>query len=121
MMEKTPSKLHKNVVNQKFNYFANVICSVLAVSAAIYIMSEIPFCSCNFDMGISYTSVFEGIITQLQNKKSEGPYSFPCNFLKMLCHLVSPILATLINESFSSGIFPDKLKIARVITLHKKG
>ena len=39
----------------------------------------------------------------------------------MLSHLVSPILATLINESFSSGIFPDKFKIAKVITLHKKG
>ena len=39
----------------------------------------------------------------------------------MLSHLVSPILATLINESFSGGIFPDKLKIAKVITLHKKG
>ena len=39
----------------------------------------------------------------------------------MLCHPVSPILATLINESFSSGIFPDKLKNAKVITLHKKG
>ena len=39
----------------------------------------------------------------------------------MLCHLVFPILATLVNESFSSGIFPDTLKIAKVITLHKKG
>ena len=63
----------------------------------------------------------EGIITQLKNKKSVGPYSIPCNLLKMLCHSVSPILVTLINESFSSGIFPDKLKIAKVITLHKKG
>ena len=63
----------------------------------------------------------EGIIAQLKNMKSVGPYSIPCNLLKMLCHSVSPILATLINESFSSGIFPDKLKIAKVITLHKKG
>ena len=39
----------------------------------------------------------------------------------MLSHLVSPILVTLINESSSSGIFPDKLKIAKVISLHKKG
>ena len=27
----------------------------------------------------------------------------------------------LINESFSTSIFPDKLKIAKVIALHKKG
>ena len=47
----------------------------------------------------------ESIIAQLKNKKSAGPYSVPCNLLKMLCHLVSLILATLINESFSSVIF----------------
>ena len=27
----------------------------------------------------------------------------------------------LINESFTTGIFPDKLKVAKVIVLHKKG
>ena len=33
--------------------------------------------------------------------------------------IVSP-LVILINESFSTGIFPDKLKIAKVVALHKK-
>ena len=39
----------------------------------------------------------------------------------MLNFFISPLLATLINESFSTGVFPDKLKIAKVIALHKKG
>ena len=39
----------------------------------------------------------------------------------MLNELISPLLVILINESFSTGIFPDKLKIAKVIALHKKG
>ena len=38
----------------------------------------------------------------------------------MLNHLISPSLSILINESFSTGILPDQLKIAKVITLHKK-
>ena len=42
----------------KLNHFVNVICSIPIVSAVIYIMSETPFCSCNFDMGISYTPIF---------------------------------------------------------------
>ena len=46
--------------------------------------------------------------------------AFPVNLLKMLNHLISPSLSILINESFSTGIFPDQLQIARVITLHKK-
>ena len=39
----------------------------------------------------------------------------------MLNALISPLLVILINGSFSTGIFPDKLKIAKVIALHKKG
>ena len=31
----------------KFDHFANVICSIDVVSAAMYITIEIPFCSCN--------------------------------------------------------------------------
>ena len=34
---------------------------------------------------------------------------------------VSPLLALLVNQSFQSRIFPDKLKIAKVIALFKKG
>ena len=48
----------QNVINKKFNGFVNVICSIHVVSVPIYIMSEIPFCSYNFDMGISYTLIF---------------------------------------------------------------
>ena len=31
------------------------------------------------------------------------------------------MLAILVNESFQTGVFPDKVKVAKVITLHKKG
>ena len=63
----------------------------------------------------------ESIISDLKKGKSVGPYSIPCDLLKMLNELISPLLVILINESFSTGIFPDKLKIAKVIALHKKG
>ena len=55
----------------KFNHFADVICSIHIVSAVIYIMSEIPFCSCNFDMGISYTPIFlsESIVYKITDSR----------------------------------------------------
>ena len=62
----------------------------------------------------------ESIISDLKKGKSVGPYSIPCDLLKVLNELISPLLVILINESFSTGIFPDKLKIAKVIALHKK-
>ena len=53
--------------------------------------------------------------------QSVGPFSIPCTFLKMLNLPISPLLVILINESFLTGIFPDKLKIAKVTAIHKKG
>ena len=39
----------------KIQSFANVICSIHVISTTIYIISEMRFCSFNFDMDISYT------------------------------------------------------------------
>ena len=47
------------------------------------------------------------IISELKESKSVGLYRIPCNLLKMLNPFISPQLATLINESFSTGVFPN--------------
>ena len=57
----------------------------------------------------------------MQTGKSVGPSSIPLNLLKMLRSAIASSLVVLINESFCTGIFPDKLKIAEVIAIHKKG
>ena len=41
--------------------------------------------------------------------------------LKLLSPLVSSPLSQIINESFQTGVFPDKMKVAKVIPLFKKG
>ena len=58
---------------------------------------------------------------RFKNDKALGPYSIPCDLLKLLSPYISSALVILINESFTTGIFPDKLKVAKVIALHKKG
>ena len=40
--------------------------------------------------------------------------------LKSLSPLISSPLSQVINESFQSGMFPDKMKLAKVIPLFKK-
>ena len=62
-----------------------------------------------------------GIINILNPSKSVGPNSIPIKLLKIIGSSVSPLLALLVNQSFQSGIFPDKLKIVKVISLFKKG
>ena len=61
------------------------------------------------------------LINILNPSKSVGPNSIPIKLLKILGSSIAPLLAVLVNQSFQSGIFPDKLKIAKVITLFKKG
>ena len=61
------------------------------------------------------------LINILNPSKSVGPNSIPIKLLKIIGFSVSPLLALLVNQSFQSGIFPDKLKIAKVISLFKKG
>ena len=61
------------------------------------------------------------IISLLETEKSLGPNSIPMKILKILCPLISAPLSQIINESFQSGTFPDKVKLAKVIPLFKKG
>ena len=68
----------------------------------------------SFFLSPTDSSEIECIISQLKNGKAVGPYSIPWNLLKMSSPHISSILTI-------HGVFPDKLKIAKVITLYKKG
>ena len=58
------------------------------------------------------------IINQLESK-STGPQSIPVNLLKIITDLIIEPLCNIITNSFSSGIFPDALKICKVVPIHK--
>ena len=62
----------------------------------------------------------ECLINSLQDGKAAGPYSIPVKLLKIISHQISIPFCMIINDSFLSGIFPNKLKIAKVIALYKK-
>ena len=55
------------------------------------------------------------------NVKSFGPYSVPVTILKIIRGYISDPLVFLVNDSFTSGNFPDKLKLARITPIFKKG
>ena len=60
------------------------------------------------------------IISLLNSNKSTGPNRFPTKILKLLKNEISTHLADIFNLSFSLGVFPSILKVARVIPVHKK-
>ena len=65
----------------------------------------------------------EEVLTLLQSlpNKGTGPVSIPLRMLKEIADLIVIPLCHIINISFTSGVFPDMLKIAKVLPLHKGG
>ena len=61
------------------------------------------------------------ILKKISPRKSTGPDNIPTKILKLGARSLSPMLSCLINECFSSGIFPKCLKIARVTPIFKGG
>ncbi|XP_057295684.1 uncharacterized protein LOC130624132 [Hydractinia symbiolongicarpus] len=60
-------------------------------------------------------------ISLFDKKKSTGPFSIPYQVLLPTKKLFAVPIAKLINLSFSTGIYPSSLKIAKVIPVYKKG
>ena len=57
----------------------------------------------------------------IKNKNSSGIDEIPTSIVKVSIGTCKNILSYLINNSFRYGIFPDKLKIALIKPLYKKG
>ena len=60
------------------------------------------------------------IICNLKPKSSAGYDNISTKFLKEIENVILRPLSIIINESLCTGIFPDELKIAKVIPLYKK-
>ena len=106
------------------NFFVNVsnqVCSEIPwtkKSPLDYLMKR---SSSSFFIKLITHIEIEEIIPSFRNGKSTGPYSMPVKSLKILSPYVFQPLAIIFNASFTLGIFPDKLKYAKVIPIHKKG
>jgi hypothetical protein len=80
-----------------------------------------PKCNKTFFLSPLCNKEFLEIIELVTTKKSAGFDDIPCHILKHAgTYLVNP-LVYIINESFTSGIFPEILKKAVIIPLFKKG
>ena len=60
-------------------------------------------------------------ITRLKVKKSTNYDEIPSFFLKTAANVIAPYLALLIDFMFTNGVFPDSLKIAKVVPIYKSG
>ena len=113
------------VISDSFNnYFVSITESI---------RKNIPFASKHFSSFLknpvgnsiffSPTDSIEviGCISSINLGKSSGPFSIPSKILSALKGEMSVPLSKIINRSFSTGIFPNNLKLAKVIPIHKNG
>ena len=112
-------------IANKFNAYFTNIGPELAKKIPRGNKTPSSFLKGDFPDSMFFTPVFEyeisDIISNLKNSTSMGHDNLPISLLKS-CNLeLSPILAHLTNESLSSGVFPDTLKIAKVIPVFKSG
>ena len=61
------------------------------------------------------------VIDKLPSKTSNGVDGISTNLLKDIKYLISKPLILIINQCLETGIFPSKLKIAKVIPILKRG
>ena len=60
------------------------------------------------------------ITSSLNSNKSVGRNSIPAKILKLLKNDIFSQLADIFNISFSTGVFPTILKVAKVVLVYKK-
>ncbi len=60
------------------------------------------------------------IIDKLKSKNSQSHDGLSNKLLKLIKHETSKAITLIVNQSLITGIFPDKLKCAKVIPIYKK-
>ena len=75
----------------------------------------------DYNFFINPTDEYEiiNIINNLSSNKATGPHSIPTDILQLIKCNISKPLSEILNLSFSTSIYPDKLKIAKVMSVFK--
>ena len=75
----------------------------------------------NFEFHEINDDVTKKIIHELKSSRSSGHDGLNSELLKLISNDISNALTIIVNQSIKSGIFPTKLKIAKVTPIYKKG
>ena len=115
----------KRIANAFNNYYVNVGKDLADKITPIENTSFTNFLKKKSIPEFSFQNVNEKIILQVINnlkpKTSQGMDNMSNKLLKQIKDEIVKPLTIIINQTLNTGIFPDKLKIAKVLPIHKKG
>ena len=115
----------KSIANNINNFFVNIGSKL---EREINVPSDKKFShflSDKRDENFNFTAVDENdirkIADKLDNKKSCGIDGISNIIMKSIINILIKLITIIINQMLETGVFPDKLKVAKVIPLFKKG
>ena len=114
----------KLIANKFNNYFIEIgptlsesIVPPTRKSFNDYLMNPVHI---NFEFKVVTEKTVKEIIENLKPKTSCGVDRLSNKLLKFIKDEIAKPLTMIINQSLQTGIFPDKLKLAKVLPIHKK-
>ena len=75
----------------------------------------------NMECNCTTVKEIEQIIKSLKSKTSQGYDEISTKILKISCPFISSPINFICNKMLFGGIFPNRLKYANIIPLHKNG
>uniref|UniRef100_A0A8C6VZ07 Reverse transcriptase domain-containing protein n=1 Tax=Nothobranchius furzeri TaxID=105023 RepID=A0A8C6VZ07_NOTFU len=116
----------ESIVNEFNDYFVNVGPN-LAKEISVPGRHDDKFlnftsykCNSMFLGGVCESDIID-VVSKFKSKKSMDCDGLDMSLVKEVLHSILQPLTYICNKSFQTGIFPDKMKIAKVIPLYKNG
>jgi hypothetical protein len=116
----TFEKLDVNAINSFFTNLGPETVKSIPQSASSHMKFVLPVANTFFSFEVTHNELFN-VVTSLPSKTSSGFDKLSTRNLKLIFPYISDTVLKIVNKSFRTGIFPDILKIARVIPIHKGG
>jgi len=114
-----------NDIANKFNdYFSNVGVTLAnkipqaPKSYCDYLPAPNPH---SFQLRPTSTSEILNLLLELENSSTQGPDNLSSSFIRSIATNIACPLSIIINHSFQHASFPDGLKDAKIIPIHKSG
>ncbi|XP_031340963.1 uncharacterized protein LOC116169076 [Photinus pyralis] len=117
------SSLSANDFNVHFaNHSVNIVKDIPCnnVDPIAICSAKVP-ADLRFSFNLVSPSEVRNLITSIKNSNSKDIFGLSADLIKSNVSLYTLPLVKLINYSFEAGVFPDLLKIAAVVPIHKKG
>lgn len=124
---KTTSNNKTNLTSDEFNlHFCQIVDKMLGdlpmlSSTDVKAIARIPVCSSTIFLNPVTPSELACVILSLKNKNSLDCYNINARVLKYVCEEIVHPLTTAINVCIAEGVFPDLLKVNKIVPIHKKG